>query len=61
LGKIYDARDGATRELIETIIVVGAYWLLSDHYGLYSRVFLHMIENASNQMRMGGRGGREAG
>lgn len=46
LGKIYDASNSATCKLIETIIMISAYRLLSDHYGLYSLVFLHMIENA---------------
>jgi hypothetical protein len=54
LGKIYDPSDGATRELIGNIIVIEAYWLLSNHYKICSLVFLHMTENASNQMRIGG-------
>jgi hypothetical protein len=53
LGKIYDPSDGATCELIETIIVIEAYWLLSNHYEICSLVFLHMIENAWDQLRRG--------
>jgi hypothetical protein len=53
LGAIHDPSNGATLKLIGTIIVIGAYWLLSNHYKIYSLVFLHMTENAWNQRRTG--------
>jgi hypothetical protein len=53
LGAIHDPSNGATLKLIGTIIVIGAYWLLSNHYKICSLVFLHMTENAWNQMRTG--------
>lgn len=46
-----DSGDAAARELVQTVIVIGAYRLLSDHYVLYSWVFLHMIENTRHGIR----------